>query len=86
MVAAALLQACGGGGGGDAGAGAAPAGDSQMSAAAQLGQKIFGDTALSASGQQSCASCHVKGFAFSADPTASGPDQLPARACSAALR
>ena len=74
MVAAALLQACGGGGGGGGDAGAAPAGDSQMSAAAQLGQKIFGDTALSASGQQSCASCHVKGFAFSADPTASGPD------------
>jgi cytochrome c peroxidase len=31
----------------------------QLSPAAQLGQLIFHDTSLSASGQQSCATCHV---------------------------
>jgi cytochrome c peroxidase len=61
------LAACGGGGGG---------GDStqSLSAAARLGQQIFSDTALSASGQQSCATCHVARFAFADDPTAAGPD------------
>src|SRR6185503_18873961 len=47
---------------------------SSLSAAALLGQKIFSDTALSVSGQQSCASCHVAQYAFSAYPTPSGPD------------
>ena len=32
--------------------------DSGLSAAAQLGQKIFADKSLSASGQMSCATCH----------------------------
>jgi cytochrome c peroxidase len=45
-----------------------------LSAAALLGEKIFEDTALSVSGKQSCATCHVKAYAFAADPTASGPD------------
>jgi cytochrome c peroxidase len=44
------------------------------SAAALLGAQIFADTALSESGRQSCASCHVACFAFTADPTAGGPD------------
>ena len=45
-----------------------------LSAAAQLGEKIFADKTLSVSGQQSCATCHVAQYAFAADPAASGPD------------
>lgn len=68
-----LLTGCGDGdnGGTRGGVTGSAAG---LSAAARLGQKIFSDTALSASGQQSCATCHVKQYAFSADPTGSGPD------------
>ncbi len=70
-----MLSACGGGGdGGTASTGTPASGSASLSAAAQLGQKIFVDTALSASGRQSCASCHVQAYAFTADPTASGPD------------
>jgi len=36
-----------------------PAPAPQMSAAAQLGEKIFSDVTLSASGNQACVSCHV---------------------------
>ena len=66
-----LLAACGGGSSGDAPSTGTP---STLSAAAQLGQKIFADKALSASGQQSCSSCHVAGSAFAEDATASGVD------------
>jgi len=52
-----LLCACGGGGAEPAATPAAPA-VNQMSSAARLGAKIFADTSLSASGRQSCASCH----------------------------
>ena len=34
----------------------------QLSAQARLGHQVFHDTSLSASGQQSCASCHLKEF------------------------
>jgi len=51
------LSACGGGGGDSA----APA--ETLSPAAQLGEKIFADVSLSASGKQSCASCHDPAFA-----------------------
>jgi cytochrome c peroxidase len=34
--------------------------DKHLSAQARLGQLVFHDTSLSASGQQSCASCHLK--------------------------
>ncbi len=75
----ALLVACGGGGGGDAtppaGGNGGNSSGSTMSAAALLGQKVFADTALSASGQQSCASCHVASSAFAEDATASGVDR-----------
>ena len=57
---AAALTACGGGGGDADPAklpGGAPSGQA-LSATAQLGQKIFNDPSLSASGRQSCASCH----------------------------
>lgn len=47
------LAACGGGG--DS---ATPAATSELSQVALLGQKIFSDQSLSASGKQSCASCH----------------------------
>ena len=51
-----LLTACGGGGGG----GSSPSGGdaTTLSPTATLGQKIFNDVSLSASGKQSCASCH----------------------------
>jgi len=71
------MSACGGGGGSTGGGGTAqapPASDPPLSAAAQLGQKIFEDKALSVSGRQSCATCHVARYAFTADPTPSGPD------------
>jgi len=71
-----VLQACGSGGA-TVGAGGSQQGNTttpSVSAAAALGDKLFHDTALSASGQQSCATCHVASVAFVADPTATGPD------------
>lgn len=57
------LAACGGGGtADDSPATAAPAG---LSAEAALGEKIFADASLSASGRQSCASCHDPAFGHS---------------------
>ncbi len=53
VVTALMLAACGGGSSGN---------DSPppaLSAAAALGEKIFSDATLSASGQMSCASCHA---------------------------
>jgi cytochrome c peroxidase len=61
------LGACSGGGGSGQQTQA-------LSAAARLGQKIFVDAALSASGKQSCATCHVAQFAFAEDSSGSGPD------------
>ena len=73
-----VLAACGGGasggGSGSSSSSSSGSGSSSLSPQAQLGEKIFSDTALSVSGQQSCASCHVAQYAFTADPTASGPD------------
>ncbi|HEY1393356.1 MAG TPA: cytochrome c peroxidase [Methylibium sp.] len=48
----ALLSACGGGGS------ASEPAPGKLSASAALGEKIFKDASLSASGRQSCASCH----------------------------
>ncbi|MFL6628288.1 MAG: cytochrome-c peroxidase [Vitreoscilla sp.] len=73
LALAALLAACGGGS--DAPPPRDSGGAATLSAAARLGQKIFADTALSASGQQSCASCHVANAAFAEDASASGVDQ-----------
>jgi len=57
-----LLSACGGGGGGSDNTNAAPGtavpSAPALSAAAQVGEKIFNDVTLSVSGQQSCATCH----------------------------
>jgi cytochrome c peroxidase len=63
------LAACGGGS-----SNASSPSDTGPLAAAHLGSQIFGDTALSESGQQSCATCHLARYAFTEDPTASGPD------------
>jgi cytochrome c peroxidase len=65
---AAFLGACGGGSSESASAGATPTNtggtvsaavsESRLSPAASVGQKIFSDQTLSASGRQSCANCH----------------------------
>ena len=49
LGASAALLGCGGSG---------DAGDARLSAEARLGEKIFSDVSLSASGRQSCATCH----------------------------
>ncbi len=56
-----MLSACGGGGGGSNAniePGQAVITEAPLSAAAALGEKIFSDQSLSASGLQSCATCH----------------------------
>ncbi|MFC5474779.1 cytochrome-c peroxidase [Paraherbaspirillum soli] len=60
LASALLLSACGGGGGGgsDGSTATSPAPGGGISQVASLGKKIFSDQSLSASGQQSCASCH----------------------------
>ena len=73
---AVLLQACGGGVPPDP----ARVGEGTLSAAAQLGQAIFHDPSLSASGRMSCASCHdpARGHASPFDtPGASGGANFP---------
>src|ERR1700733_7539609 len=62
-VAAATLAACGGG----SETPSAPTVQA-MSDAAVAGEALFNDKSLSASGQQSCGTCHVKSRAFTADP------------------
>lgn len=57
------LAACTSGGGNDP----APAATDKLSATAALGEKIFDDTSLSASGQVACASCHESARAFAGD-------------------
>lgn len=57
------LAACTSGGGNDP----APAATEKLSATAALGEKIFDDTSLSASGQVACASCHERARAFAGD-------------------
>ncbi len=67
LAGALVLSACGGGGGSDSNDTQTPSGPPQMSTMAQVGEKLFTDTALSASGKQSCATCHVAGRAFAGD-------------------
>lgn len=62
-LAAASLSACGDSGGSDSAPAAAV-----RSAAALAGEALFHDTSLSASGRQSCATCHVPARAFTGDP------------------
>lgn len=59
VLAAAVLAGCGGGGSSSGGSEAGSAAtETALSAQAQLGAKIFVDQTLSASGRQSCQSCH----------------------------
>ncbi|MEY2653454.1 MAG: hypothetical protein RLZZ524_481, partial [Pseudomonadota bacterium] len=62
MSLAVVLAACGGGGGS-----AETTGAQTLSAEASLGARIFSDASLSASGSQSCASCHTSGTGFAQD-------------------
>ena len=62
----ATLSACGGGG--STAVSLPPPTVEPLSAAALAGEALFHDTSLSASGQQSCATCHVKERAFTGDP------------------
>src|SRR3984957_19138877 len=67
---AAGLSACGGGSGdGQSGSSSSssPPATTSPSAAAVAGKAIFFDTSLSASGKQSCGTCHVPSHAFTAD-------------------
>jgi cytochrome c peroxidase len=64
-IATATVSACGGG---SSTADAPPPTVQPLSAAAVAGEALFNDKSLSASGQQSCATCHVKSRAFTADP------------------
>jgi cytochrome c peroxidase len=66
-VALLVLAGCGGGGTAAAdSASSAAAGAATLSAPAQVGALLFADAQLSASGQQSCASCHVAATGFAA--------------------
>lgn len=58
LATACLLAACGGGGSDNNSTGMMPISDGRLSQVAGLGKKIFSDQSLSASGRQSCATCH----------------------------
>src|SRR5690349_13949554 len=53
---------------GGSGSAPAPTAAAALTSAAALGEKIFKDTSLSASGRQSCASCHSPEHAHAAPP------------------
>ncbi|MCX7218859.1 MAG: c-type cytochrome [Burkholderiales bacterium] len=53
-----MLSACGGGASSSSSSTATPPAEAQLSAPAALGEKIFKDVSLSASGKMSCATCH----------------------------
>jgi cytochrome c peroxidase len=59
-----LLMGCGG----SSTTPSTPPAASTLSVAAQAGEALFHDMSLSASGRQSCATCHVATRAFTADP------------------
>src|SRR5580698_2842956 len=63
IVASLTLSACGG----SSETPAAPTVQA-LSDAAVAGEALFNDKSLSASGQQSCATCHIKSRAFTGDP------------------
>ncbi len=59
------------------GTGGADAGTGTLSAQAIAGQALFFDQSLSASGRQSCGTCHVPSRAFTADPATDGGLPVP---------
>jgi cytochrome c peroxidase len=73
MVWCTLLAACGGGGSDSASTASVPI-PAALSAQATLGEQIFKDVSLSASGRQACASCHNPDNAHS--PANTLPSQL----------
>ena len=75
LVVMSTLSACGGAGSSSDGA-STPA-DGPLSAAAVAGDALFHDKSLSASGRQSCATCHVKERAFAGDPAADSGLPVP---------
>jgi len=77
VITVVALSACGGGGTASSSSTSSTA--SALSAQASLGEKIFNDTSLSASGQQACASCH------SAQNGHAAPNNLAAQMGGAAL-
>jgi cytochrome c peroxidase len=64
VAAAAVLNACGGGSGKSSSTAATVAPASTLSLAAQVGEKMFVDATLSASGKLSCSSCHDPNAAY----------------------
>ena len=78
-----LIAGCGGGespasgSGSSAGGGSAPA-QAALSRVAALGEKLFHDPSLSASGRQSCATCHVADHALAGADAGSVPLGGPA--------
>lgn len=64
VASATLVAACGGGDGGSSTSSTASTATNTLSPMAQVGKQIFFDQTLSASGKQSCASCHdpARGF------------------------
>jgi cytochrome c peroxidase len=73
-LAATLLTACGGGSASTTQApGTGSAASAPLSAAAALGARIFRDASLSASGRQSCASCHDPARAYAMPGTQAIP-------------
>lgn len=65
----AALAACGGSGSTASPTAGSASGASAASLVAAAGKALFFDTSLSASGKQSCGTCHVPSRAFTADPT-----------------
>jgi len=69
----ALLSGCGGGSTTTEPAATPQASSETLSPAAKLGDQLFSDTSLSASGRQACSTCHVPSHAYTATDGLSVP-------------